>query len=140
MELELKRDEVQNSHCTFGRLYVDGVLECETLEDPVREIEYTPVVDWKVKGDTAIPRGRYRIIINHSQRFNKDMPLLLNVPGFEGIRIHSGNTAADTEGCILVGTSRSDTAVANSRVAYNELFQDLHDALSAGEQVWIDIT
>jgi len=130
MNLELKR-EPSTADCTFGKLYVDGVYQCETLEDVVREV--------KIKGETAIPAGRYRIIVNHSQRFGKDMPLLLNVPGFEGIRIHSGNIAADTEGCILVGTTRSDVGILNSRVAFNELFQDMLDALNVGEQIWIEI-
>ena len=133
MNLELKRDETQDNHKTFGKLYAEGVLECETLEDPVREID-APVTNWKVKGDTAIPRGRYRIIINHSNRFNRDLPLLLNVPGFEGIRIHSGNFTSDTEGCILVGTARSDVGVLNSRIAFNELFDDLSEALNACAQ------
>lgn len=130
MNLELRR-EPSTADCTFGKLYIDNVYACETLEDVVREV--------KIKGETAIPAGRYRIIVNHSQRFGKDMPLLLNVAGFDGIRIHSGNVAADTEGCILVGTARSDVAVLNSRVAFTELFQDILDALNAGEQVWIDV-
>jgi hypothetical protein len=140
MNLELKRDVKQGSRRTFGQLYVEGVLECETLEDPVREIEGEAVMNWKVKGDTAIPRGRYRVIINRSQRFGRDLPLLLNVQGFDGVRIHSGNTEEDTEGCILVGTERSSLGVLGSRVAFSELFQDIRDALNGGEQVWITIT
>ncbi len=140
MELEVKRDADQPNHCTFGKLSVDGVASYETLEDVVREVEGATVANWKVAGDTAIPRGRYRIVVNHSNRFKRELPQLLNVPGFEGIRIHAGNTEADTEGCILVGTTRAGAAVQNSRVAFNELFDDIKEALANGEQVWITVT
>ena len=139
MKLELKRDSVSSDFGTFGKLYVDDVLECETLEDEVREIEGEPVASWKINGETAIPRGRYRVIITRSQRFGRDMPLLVNVPGFEGVRIHSGNTTEDTEGCILVGTTRGQSGLFSSRVAFREFFDDLRNALNAGEQAWIDI-
>jgi len=139
MELEVRRDDDQLQHRTFGQLYVDGAKQCETLEDPVREVEGATVENWKIKGDTAIPRGRYRVIVNRSNRFKRDLPLLLSVPGFEGIRIHAGNTEADTEGCILVGTKRSATAVLESRIAFNELFADIQEALANGEQVWITV-
>ena len=82
---------------TIGKLYIDDVFFCYTLEDVVRP---TGV---KIKGETAIPYSTYKVIINHSQRCDKDLPLLLDVPNFEGIRIHAGNAAKDTEGCILVG-------------------------------------
>lgn len=140
MELEVKRDDAQPQHHTFGQLYVDGAKQCETLEDPVREVEGATVENWKIKGDTAIPRGRYRVIVNHSNRFNRDLPLLLAVPGFEGIRIHAGNTDKDTEGCILVGTKRGPTSILESRIAFNELFDDIKEALANGEQVWITVT
>lgn len=139
MELKVTRDDAQPHHCTFGKLSVDGAPQCESLEDPVREVEGATVANWKVPGDTAIPRGRYRVVINHSNRFNRLLPQLLNVPGFEGIRIHPGNTEKDTEGCILVGTQRSGASVINSRVAFNELFEDIQEALANGEQVWIEV-
>jgi len=139
MELKLTRDSDQLQHRTFGQLFVDGAKQCETLEDPVREVEGATVDNWKIKGDTAIPRGRYRVIVNHSQRFGRDLPLFLNVPGFEGIRIHAGNTEADTEGCILVGTKRTATSILESRIAFNELFADIQEALANGEQVWIEV-
>ncbi len=139
MELKLTRDSDQLQHRTFGQLFVDGAKQCETLEDPVREVEGATVDNWKIKGDTAIPRGRYRVIVNHSNRFKRDLPLLLNVPGFEGIRIHAGNTEADTEGCILVGTKRPATSILESRIAFNELFADIQEALANGEQVWMTI-
>ncbi len=139
MELKLTRESDQLQHRTFGQLFVDGAKQCETLEDPVREVEGATVDNWKIKGDTAIPRGRYRVIVNHSQRFGRDLPLFLNVPGFEGIRIHAGNTEADTEGCILVGTKRTATSILESRIAFNELFADIQEALANGEQVWIEV-
>ncbi len=151
MELKLTRDSDQLQHRTFGQLFVDGAKQCETLEDPVREVDGATVENWKVKGDTAIPRGRYRVVVDRSEKFSKRasakagypvdvlMPHLLNVPGFEGIRIHSGNTEKDVEGCILVGTKRTATAILESRIAFNELFADIREALANGEQVWIEV-
>ncbi len=113
MKLLLKRLH-RTDKSTVGELSINGIFECYTLEDIEREV--------KIKGKTAINKGTYKVIINRSNRFKKDMPLLLSVPNFEGVRIHSGNKAEDTEGCILVGTSRSLDFIGNSRVAYNKLF------------------
>lgn len=96
MELRLLRD-VCGADCTLGQLYVDGKPACHTVEDVVR-----PAGE-KVHGKTAIPEGRYQVIVTPSPRFRRDLPLLLKVPNFEGVRIHPGNTAEDTEGCILPG-------------------------------------
>lgn len=87
----------------------------------------------------SIPKGSYRVIINHSARFNKDLPLLLNVPGFEGIRIHTGNKVSDTEGCILVGYNRRKGMVLNSRSAMYFLMEKLNRAVSRKEEIWITI-
>src|SRR5437773_6046728 len=95
MELLLRRRASAHG-CTIGELVVDGVFECYSLEDEVRGGP-------KIPGQTAIPAGRYRVVITPSQRFGRLLPLLEDVPGFEGIRIHAGNTSADTAGCILVG-------------------------------------
>jgi hypothetical protein len=130
MEIELKR-EPSGPACTFGKLYVDGVYQAESLEDVVREV--------KIKGETAIPAGRYRVIVNHSQRFGRELPLLLKVEGFEGVRIHPGNTAANTSGCILVGTERGPDSVLHSRDAFNELFVEIQAAIAGGEEVWISV-
>lgn len=116
---------------TLGDLYVDGVFECYTLEDMVRSGS-------KVPGDTAIPAGTYDIDITWSPHFGRPLPLLLNVPDFEGVRIHPGNTAADTEGCILVGEEIVGNALTGSRVAFNRLFDAMLQAKSRGER--IDIT
>lgn len=132
MNLTLTRD-VLKSYCTLGKLTDETGHLCFTCEDPVRDGP-------KVPGKTAIPSGRYKVIVTQSQRFGRPLPLLLNVPGFSGIRIHPGNTASDTEGCILPGRTRSDFGVGEARVAFNELFELIEFALSSGEDVWIDIT
>lgn len=124
MLIEVKRFEFKDTH-TIGKLYIDGVYECYTLEDVVRK-------GAKVNGQTAIPTGTYNLIINHSNRFNRDLPLLENVPNFTGVRIHAGNTSAHTEGCILVGTTWSGKDfIGNSRVAFNKLFEKLKKAKTA---------
>lgn len=100
------------------------------LEDAVRPA--------KIKGKTAIPAGRYQIVITPSNRFKRDLPLLLNVPNYEGIRIHAGNTAADTEGCLLPGAIAETNRVLNSRIAFNQLFSTIRVLLKEGE-LWIEI-
>ena len=114
MELKLKRDLLNESY-TLGTLSIDGVHFCYTVEDVVRHEGV------KVAGKTAIPYGKYKVILNMSNRFKKIMPLLLNVKNFEGVRIHAGNTALDTEGCIIVGTVREPNGVSLSRVCYTKL-------------------
>jgi len=96
MELKLIR-ETKTNDSTIGKLYVNELYHCYTLEDKEREV--------KVQNVTAIPKGRYEVIVNFSNRFQQQMPLLLNVPNFEGVRIHWGNYSKDTEGCILLGMS-----------------------------------
>ena len=121
MLIEVKRFEFKDTY-TVGKMYLDGQYECYTLEDVVRK-------GAKVNGQTAIPIGTYNVIINHSNRFNRDLPLLENVPNFTGVRIHAGNTSAHTEGCILVGTTWSGKDfIGNSRVAFNKLFEKLKKA------------
>lgn len=117
---------------TPGRLSIDGEPECMTLEDVVRDGP-------KIMHETAIPSGRYRLIIDFSTRFGRMMPHILNVPGFSGIRIHSGNTSADTSGCILVGLARTAIGVLRSRDAMERLLAQLAPVLARGEQVWIEV-
>lgn len=130
MELKLDRYD-KNDKRTISNLYVDDKWECYVLEDPVRPV--------KIKGKTAIPAGRYRIIINMSQRFKKLLCLLLGVPNYEGIRIHSGNDADDTEGCLIPGKGRLEDKVFNSKVAVAALQNKIQDALNRKEEVWITI-
>lgn len=114
---------------TLGQLWVDGAFECWSLEDQVRHAA-------KVPGETAIPAGRYRVRMTWSKRFGCMMPLVEGVPGFEGIRIHPGNTAADTEGCILVGDRVVDAGrIAESRVAYERLVA----GIEMTEECWIEV-
>lgn len=134
MELKLLRKYCKPSY-TIGTLSVDGKYICDTLEDVVRDL----VTEKKVKGRTAIPAGRYRVILNWSPRFQCVMPLLLDVPNFEGIRIHSGNTAKDTEGCILVGRNTQPGTLTESRATMADLMQLLTSANNRGDEIWITI-
>lgn len=138
MKLRLERKEC-GLECSIGELTVDGAFEAYTLEDEVREIDGQPVAEWKVKGKTAIPRGSYNVVVTQSARFGRELPLLENVPGFEGIRIHPGNTAADTEGCILVGRNKTERTVTESRAAFNALFTKIQAAIAAGDTVMMEI-
>lgn len=134
MEMTLKRVSFL-TRGTEGELYIDGKRECFTLEDRYRE-------GIKVYGQTCIPNGRYQVVITYSNRFRRPMPLLLKVPGFDGIRIHTGNKPEDTEGCILVGqdpSSLTDAWIGKSVPAYDALFAKIEDAIARGEQVWLTI-
>lgn len=97
------------------------------------------LTELKVRTRTAIPSGRYEIVISFSQRFQKMLPLLLNVPAFEGIRIHPGNTDADTEGCLLPGKNKAPDMVTNSRVAFKTLFEKIQVAMQR-EKLFITIS
>ena len=132
MVILLKRFEFGTNY-TIGRMFLDGKFECFTLEDKVREVGAE-----KVPGETAIPFGTYTVILNKSQRFDRLMPLLLDVPGFEGIRIHYGNTDKDTEGCILVGANWAGTDfISNSQVAFGNVMNRLK---AADAPILINIT
>lgn len=130
MDLKLIR-KYPAADCVIGELYVNGKFECYTLEDIERPL--------KIAGVTAIPRGHYEIVINYSARFKKPLPLLLNVPNYDGVRIHSGNTSADTEGCILPGKTKTKNSVLQSRDAFNALFTKLQ-AAAGKEKIIIEIT
>jgi hypothetical protein len=119
MQITIKRLHKTDTS-TIGELLIDGIWECYTLEDVERPV--------KIKAETAIPKGTYKVIINQSNRFKRLMPLLLNVPNFEGVRIHAGNTNHDTEGCILVGRTRSKDFIGQSRKAYDKLFKKMQAA------------
>jgi hypothetical protein len=116
---------------THGDLYVDGQWFCYTLEDVVRPV--------KIKGETAIPAGRYRLTLEHSPRFGPNTITVHKVPDFVGVRVHGGNTENNTEGCPLVGMERTDTGIRNCKPALDELKQEIGAALQAGEQVWLEI-
>jgi len=130
MKLNLIRKEF-TTISTIGDLLIDGKFYCYTLEDMYR--------DKKIKKVTAIPYGTYEVIINFSNRFQKPMPLLLNVPNFEGIRIHNGSTADHTEGCILLGFTKSKDFIGNSKLAFNQFMPKLQAGLKTGK-VFITIS
>lgn len=138
MELTLIRD-LKTNRFSAGELHINGQFQCWTLEDADRGLNASDC-SGKVYGETAIPVGRYEVVISFSNRFQKYMPLLLSVPCFEGIRIHSGNRPADTEGCILVGRERSaGGTVSQSRVAFSELMAKLKK-VEKKEKIFIEIT
>jgi hypothetical protein len=122
MKLLLQRHTFKD-HYTIGKLYCDGRYFCDTLEDTVRE--FGKKGEGKIYGETAIPYGNYKVIINFSNRFKCLMPLLVDVPFFEGIRIHSGNIAEHTHGCILVGVNDVTGMIHHSKDTFNELMNRL---------------
>lgn len=138
MKMQLERVQ-QDADVTIGALACDGAFVCWVCEDAVREVPGQPVEAWKVPGKTAIPTGHYRIEVTMSARFKRLLPILVAVPGFEGVRIHPGNTAADTEGCLLPGRVRLGKSVGQSVLAFNDLFARINDAQRRRELVTIDI-
>lgn len=122
MEIILNRKEF-TPVSTIGDFLIDGGFFCYSVEDMVR----APGV--KIPEKTAIPEGRYQVIIDQSNRFKRAMPHILDVPMFEGIRIHSGNTAANTAGCILLGFTKDKDFIGQSVAAFNAFFGRLHEAL-----------
>ncbi len=135
LNLLLKR-EIFNDECTHGVLYINNEFECFTLEDIDRKIEDGGS---KIYGSTAIPRGSYKVDIDFSNRFQKSMIHILNVPGFSGIRIHAGNTSSDTEGCVLVGMARSEKAIYQSKKALDALFKKVQFAIDSGTPVNLEV-
>lgn len=138
MHLQLVRENMSKL-ATEGKLFINGTFECFSLEDTDRLLEEGGK---KIYGQTAIPRGVYDMDITYSNRFKQDMPIILNVPFFEGIRIHKGNTSLDTDGCILVGISnekKDDNFIGGSKIAYDRLFLKLVEAKERGEKLTIEI-
>jgi hypothetical protein len=151
MELFLERDH-STPNATPGSLFADGVFLCHTLEDTVREIDGRPVEEWKVAKKTAIPVGRYRVIISRSERFsahaskkmgreiNVYLPEVLGVAGFAGIRIHGGNGPEDTEGCPLVGDiAIGREKIANCAPALERLLDKMRTAILKNESIWLTV-
>lgn len=135
MKLKLNRIALRKTY-TIGKLYIDGKYFCDTLEDTVRDINKSGKFDngeKKVKGKTAIPYGTYEIKWTYSPRFKKYTPQLMNVPQFEGIRIHAGNSSTDTEGCLLLGENKKVGMVLNSRATINKFYPIIKEACSNGK-------
>lgn len=137
MKLSLKRYEWQDK-ATLGNLQIDDDPFCITLEDVDRFLERYP--NAKVAGETAIPRGTYNVSIDYSAHFNRPLPHVLNVPGFEGVRIHSGNSDKDTEGCILVGKDPKNDWISSSRQTFDDLFSKMKEAISGGEEITLEVS
>jgi hypothetical protein len=143
MDIVVRRS-IRSSKSTIGVLTIIGNnFTCFTLEDmdrglnnkmPLQQIKMA-----KVFGKTAVPTGRYQVIIDQSVRFGCEMPLLLNVPDYGGVRIHSGNTAADTLGCLLLGKEHATDIVTSSRLAFSEFYPILKQAIDRKEAVFITI-
>ena len=125
MKLHLQRTE-RGDRYTMGRLAIDGEPFCDTLEPTDRHLEAATMrPEQKVFGQTAIPTGTYPVVLTYSPRFKCTLPLLKNVPHFEGIRIHTGNTSADTAGCILVGRRLHSGRLTDSRQTMRQLMTTL---------------
>lgn len=118
---------------TIGKFFINDKYFCDTLEDTVRPEGV------KLYGKTAIPYGTYDVILTMSPRFKKKLPLLLNVPNFEGVRIHAGNTQFDTEGCILLGENKVKGKVINSRIKVEQLMDILNVANDMQDKIKIEI-
>ena len=152
MELTLKRIALRDTY-TIGKLYINGVYFCDTLEDRVRDLnrdgDLNDVGEGKVCGRTAIPYGRYEITMKvQSPKYSKRasyawckgyLPRLLNVPHFEGILIHSGNDATHSDGCVLVGENKVKGKVINSMETLKRLHRTLKSASDSGKKIWITI-
>lgn len=144
MEIKITRLHFSDK-CTIGELTIAGDdIKLHTLEDKDRKIaqgdELKAIKNIKAFGNTAIPYGRYEVVMTYSNRFKQVMPLLLNVPAFEGVRIHAGNTAEDTEGCILVGYQKdaANDRILQSRPAIAELYMLISESVKK-EKVYIEI-
>ena len=140
MEIKLIRESFGDTF-TEGKLLIDNVFECYTVEDTDRKMEED--LTRKINGKTAIPRGRYEVILSMSNRFKKILPEVLNVPGFAGIRIHSGNSSVDTEGCIILGSINDkvdDDWIGGSKIALTQFMAKLETAKENNEKVYIEIS
>lgn len=129
---------------TISEVYIGNKFICYILEDKDRgllqQMSIEEIKKKKQYAITAIPLGKYEVVITYSNRFKKDLPLLLNVPGYEGVRIHPGNTAENTEGCLLPGVSKSTDFVGESRKAFDSLFTLIKQAIDKKEKVYVEIT
>lgn len=128
---------------TIGRLYINDEYFSDVLEDADRglndDMDLETIQALKKPNITAIPTGTYKVLITYSPRFKQRMPILMNVKGFDGIRIHSGNTHKDTSGCLLVGENKEKGKVLNSKITYTKLFNIINDALENNDEVTITI-
>jgi hypothetical protein len=143
MELQLKR-ETFTEQSTIGTLSIEGKFECFVLEDRDRGLSDTmpleKIAGTKVYGKTCIPYGRYEVDWTMSARFKVMMPILLNVKGYSGIRIHKGNTEVDSLGCLLCGTRKKSNMITESTLATRNLYAKIESAKKQGQRIYITIT
>ncbi|MCQ2317836.1 MAG: DUF5675 family protein [Bacteroidales bacterium] len=141
MKMLLKRRFLGDNY-TIGTLYIDGIRFCDTLEDKNRDVNKNGKFDKgekKVQGETCIPYGTYKVTLNLSPRFKRPLPRLMDVPDFDGVLIHRGNTAKDTQGCILVGENKVKGKVINSTPYEVELVRRCADAIANHQEITIEI-
>jgi len=142
MKLLLERKYLTGTY-TIGSLFVDGEYFSDTIEDKVRDLNKDGDLDdpgeTKVDSQTAIPYGTYKVLLTMSPKFTRLLPLVLDVPGFTGIRIHRGNTAEDSSGCILVGENKEKGKVINSTDHEMRLVEKIFDASVKGETIELQI-
>lgn len=140
MNITIQRDTFGATFCK-GKLSIDGTYFCHTIEDVDRKLETTGCGS-KIQNVTCIPRGNYKVVIDYSPHFQKDMLHILNVPCFDGVRIHSGNKSTDTEGCVIVGYDDTNLTVdwiGNSRPAAQDLQTRVNAAIVAGHTIKLEI-
>ena len=141
MKLRLERKYFKETY-TIGNLYINGSFFSNTLEDKNRDVNKNGKFDngeTKVYGETCIPFGTYKVILTMSPKFKRELPRLLNVPSFEGVLIHRGNTAKDSAGCILIGENKAVGKVLNSTPYEERLVKMMKNAISRGEEITIEI-
>lgn len=152
MEIKVKRKWKKEAY-TIGKMYIDGEYACDTLEDKDRgltsNMSVAQICGVKVHGETAIPTGRYLVDMKTvSPRFGGRaqyqfckgrLPRLCNIPGYQGVLIHIGNTAMDTDGCILVGENKAVGQVLNSTATFKKVYAKLKAADERREQIYITI-
>lgn len=142
MKLELKRIALKPNY-TIGKLFINGTYYCDTIEDKVIDLNKNGKFDdglTKVMHQTAIPYGTFKVVVNHSPKFNRELPRLLDVPYFEGILIHNGSDQNSSSGCIIVGENKSVGKVTNSTFYMNNLTARIKDAQNKGETTTITIS
>ena len=142
MKLELKRIALKPNY-TIGKLFINGTYYCDTIEDKVIDLNKNGKFDDglnKVMHQTAIPYGTFKVVVNHSPKFNRELPRLLDVPYFEGILIHNGSDQNSSSGCIIVGENKTVGKVINSTFYMNNLTARIKDAQNKGETTTITIS
>lgn len=142
MKLELKRIALKPNY-TIGKLFINGTYYCDTIEDKVIDLNKNGKFDdglTKVMHQTAIPYGTFKVVVNHSPKFNRELPRLLDVPYFEGILIHNGSDQNSSSGCIIVGENKTIGKVTNSTFYMNNLTARIKDAQNKGETTTITIS